>query len=249
MARKTSKGNGKQRSMSRVKAASRRGAGSRRPRGNGSGAKRRAKRVDLLLGTIKGAFVLRRCLRQWKLDGPHFLSNEANHFVLDPRDRKTLCSRRDRTSGTTVFRSTNGGRPGPRQSSPRVLGPEGRTVRVKRRSSRAGHLRSRTCGGRVLFRTLFRPRTRRKLELCEGSALRGRAEREGTELPRRDAGRSDHALDPHRPARRAAHLRVALSGGFFETKDGGDAWRPMNEACPWWTSRRSLEFGQVHTAR
>ena len=58
MARKTGKGNGKRRSMSRVKVASRRGAGSRRPRGNGSGAARRAKRVDLLLGTIKGAFMV-----------------------------------------------------------------------------------------------------------------------------------------------------------------------------------------------
>lgn len=50
--------------------------------------------------------------RDWKIEGPHFLGNEANHLVSDPRDRKTwLLAAKTGHLGPTVFRSTDGGRP------------------------------------------------------------------------------------------------------------------------------------------
>jgi len=66
----------------------------------------------LLIGTRKGAFVLRGDSRRktWKLSNPIFLGHIIHHVVLDPRDRKTmLMAARTGHLGPTVFRSTNRG--------------------------------------------------------------------------------------------------------------------------------------------
>ena len=63
-----------------------------------------ARRVDLLVSTIKGAFVLKgdATRRAWKVEGPHFLGCETNHFVLDPRENPGTDDPPDskRTGGT-----------------------------------------------------------------------------------------------------------------------------------------------------
>jgi photosystem II stability/assembly factor-like uncharacterized protein len=67
----------------------------------------------VLVGTRKGAFLLRGDpgRRTWKLEGPHFLGSTVHHFVLDPRDRRTLLvAARTGHLGPTVFRSTDRGR-------------------------------------------------------------------------------------------------------------------------------------------
>src|SRR3989338_10443974 len=48
--------------------------------------------VALLIGTRKGAFILRgdRARRTWKLSHPQFLGQIVHHVVLDPRDRRTM---------------------------------------------------------------------------------------------------------------------------------------------------------------
>lgn len=45
-------------------------------------------RVALLIGTRKGAFILRGdpSRRGWKLSGPTFLGSSVHHMVMDPRD-------------------------------------------------------------------------------------------------------------------------------------------------------------------
>ena len=72
-----------------------------------------ARRVDLLVATIKGAFVLKgdASRKVWKVEGPHYLGCETNHLVLDPRDGKTLLlAAVTGHLGPTIFRSTDGGK-------------------------------------------------------------------------------------------------------------------------------------------
>src|SRR5438309_1614302 len=69
--------------------------------------------IALLIGTRKGAFILRsdRSRRTWKLSEPIFLGHIVHHLVLDPRDRRTLlAATRTGHLGPTVFRSTDSGK-------------------------------------------------------------------------------------------------------------------------------------------
>jgi hypothetical protein len=69
--------------------------------------------VALLIGTRKGAFILRsdRSRRTWKLTEPIFLGHIVHHLMLDPRDGRTvLMAARTGHLGPTVFRSTDFGK-------------------------------------------------------------------------------------------------------------------------------------------
>src|SRR3954466_14047113 len=69
--------------------------------------------IALLIGTKKGAFILRTdgARRAWKLSAPILLGNRVHHVVLDPRDGRTLLlGARTGHLGPTVFRSTNKGK-------------------------------------------------------------------------------------------------------------------------------------------
>ncbi len=69
--------------------------------------------VALLIGTRKGAFILRgdRTRHTWKLSTPMFLGQIVHHLVLDPRDGRTiLLAARTGHLGPTVFRSTDFGK-------------------------------------------------------------------------------------------------------------------------------------------
>jgi len=70
-------------------------------------------RVALLVGTRKGAFILRGdpTRRTWKLSAPMFLGHIIHHMVLDPRDRRTIVmAARTGHLGPTIFRSTDLGK-------------------------------------------------------------------------------------------------------------------------------------------
>ena len=92
--------------------------------------------VALLIGTRKGAFILRgdRTRRTWKLSAPIFLGHIVHHLVLDPRDRRTiLMAARTGHLGPTVFRSTDFGRTWKEAKKPPVFlkvpeGQQGRAV-------------------------------------------------------------------------------------------------------------------------
>ncbi len=69
--------------------------------------------VGLLIGTRKGAFILRgdRSRRTWKLSPPLFLGHIIHHLVLDPRDGRTLLMAASTGHlGPTVYRSTDRGK-------------------------------------------------------------------------------------------------------------------------------------------
>ena len=71
-----------------------------------------ARRVILMVGTRKGAFIYHAdaTRSRWRLDGPHRLGEIVNHVVLDPRDGKTmLMAARAGHLGPTIFRSTDMG--------------------------------------------------------------------------------------------------------------------------------------------
>ncbi len=91
--------------------------------------------VSLLIGTRKGAFILRgdRTRRTWKLSAPMFLGHIVHHLVLDPRDRRTiLMAARTGHLGPTIFRSTDFGKIWKEATKPPAFlkVPEGQQGRV-----------------------------------------------------------------------------------------------------------------------
>ena len=99
----------------------------------------RASGPVLLVGTRKGAWVLRADASRaaWEIAGPVFLGHIVNHFVLDPRDHRTmLMAVRTGHLGPTVFRSNDLGKTWRprwlvRQTNGLVIGPSSRTVFVR----------------------------------------------------------------------------------------------------------------------
>jgi hypothetical protein len=107
---------------------------SRKPAGQ-SGS-RPSRRVLLMVGTRKGAWLYRSdaARKTWRIDGPHFLGHIINHLVLDPRDGRTLlAAAKTGHLGPTVFRSTDLGRTWKEAAQPPAFakaeeGKEGRAV-------------------------------------------------------------------------------------------------------------------------
>src|SRR5512144_209446 len=69
--------------------------------------------VALLIGTRKGAFILRGdpARNKWKMSDGMFIGSVVNHMVLDPRDRQTiLMTAVTGHIGPTIYRSTDFGK-------------------------------------------------------------------------------------------------------------------------------------------
>jgi photosystem II stability/assembly factor-like uncharacterized protein len=91
--------------------------------------------VSLLIGTRKGAFILRgdRVRRTWALSAPMFLGHIVHHLVLDPRDRRTmLMASSTGHLGPTLFRSTDAGKTWKESAAPPAFpkAPEGEKGRA-----------------------------------------------------------------------------------------------------------------------
>ncbi len=86
--------------------------------------------VALLIGTRKGAFILRgdKTRRNWKMSDGIMIGAVINHMVVDPRDRRTiLMAASSGHLGPTIFRSTNFGKTWQEASKPPAFpkAPEG----------------------------------------------------------------------------------------------------------------------------
>src|SRR6185295_20333165 len=92
--------------------------------------------IALLIGTRKGAFILRsdRTRRTCTLSAPMFLGHIVHHMVLDPRDRRTmLMAVSTGHLGPTIYRSVDAGKTWKESSAPPAFrkvpeGQQGRSV-------------------------------------------------------------------------------------------------------------------------
>ncbi len=92
--------------------------------------------VGLLIGTRKGAFIMRgdRSRRTWTLSPPLFLGHIIHHLVLDPRDGRTmLMAVSTGHLGPTIYRSTDRGKTWNEATAPPAFpkvpeGQQGRSV-------------------------------------------------------------------------------------------------------------------------
>ncbi len=192
----------------------------------------------LLVGTKKGAFFIRGdgARRTWKIAGPQFLGNEANHVVLDPRDGKTiLVAAKTGHLGPTVFRSVDKGKTWAEAKRPPAF-PKADDPSKGEAVERVfwltpGHPSEPGVwwAGTVphgLFRSgdggaTWEPVSgfHRLLEEIRRSSE--------TALSPTPGGAITHSIlvDP----RDARHMYVGLStGGVFETSDGAETWAPLN---------------------
>jgi hypothetical protein len=202
-------------------------------------AKAASNRVDLFVATRKGAFVLRGDSQRntWKIEGPHFLGNEANHLVSDPHDRKTwLLAAKTGHLGPTVFRSTDAGRNWTEARRPPAFpkaseGEKGPAVDrvfclVPGHPSQPGVWWAGTVP-HALFRSADCGASWDLVSGFSGSLAGLEAKVPGRFSPT-PGGAITHSIlvDPRDPN----HLYVSLStGGCFETADAGATWRPLNE--------------------
>jgi len=212
---------------------------------------RAAGRVVLLVGTRKGAWILKAdaARRRFALDGPHFLGCIVHHVVLDPRDRRTLlAAARTGHLGPTLYRSTDLGRTWKEASRPPAFP---RLTEGGGAATPAGGPTVAGAGPRsvdaVFWLTPGHPSN--PGVWYAGTIPHGlfRSEDggdtwEGVEGFNRNPsgvawgppsfsdtpeGGITHSIliDPRDPA----HLFVALSiGGLYESTDEGDTWRPLN---------------------
>jgi hypothetical protein len=211
-----------------------------KPRGDRAGRSRAESRgLELLAATRKGAFVLRGDSRRraWRIEGPHFLGNETNHLVCDPRDGKTwLLAAKTGHLGPTVFRSTDRGRSWAEARRPPAFpkAPEGKDGPAVDRifCLAPGHpSQPGVWWAGAVPHALFRSEDDgESWALAHGFAdylagLRAKGPNGFFPTP---GGAITHSIlvDP----RDAGHVYVSLStGGTFETADGGVRWRPLNE--------------------
>ena len=196
--------------------------------------------VALLVGTRKGAFILRSDAgrRRWRLAGPHFFGHIVHHMVLDPRDRKTLLvAARTGHLGPTVFRSTDFGRSWREAKPPPAFpkakeGEKGREVDhvfwlTPGHASEPGAWYAGT-SPQGLFRSADGGETWDPVAGFNEHPMRGKwtgGEQDGT-----PDGPKMHSIlvDPRDPA----HLYIGMSsGGVFESRDRGASWRPLNAGC------------------
>jgi photosystem II stability/assembly factor-like uncharacterized protein len=194
--------------------------------------------VRVLVGTRKGAFVLRSDpgRRTWTVEGPHFLGSTVHHFVLDPRDGRTLLvAARTGHLGPTVFRSRDRGRTWKEAEKPPMFAgpPPGGTERAVNHAfwltpghasepgtwyagtSPPGLFRSRDGG--ATWESVAGWNDHPRWWEWTGKGQDGTPD-----------GSKMHSVlvDPRDPA----HLYVGLSsGGVFESADAGASWKPLNK--------------------
>lgn len=193
-----------------------------------------ASRLSLLVGTVKGAFILRAngTRSSWKLDDPILFGSVIDHFVQDPRRREVLMiGTRTGHMGPTAMRSPDAGRKWQPAAKPPAFRKAKKTE--PKRSVESvfqlfpGHASEPGAwyAGTIPF-GLFRSDD--SGDTWEG--VKGFNEHPLTQ-PSDGAppgGPFTHSLliDP----RDARHMYVSLSvNGFMETTDQGRTWHPLNK--------------------
>ncbi|MGE5138834.1 MAG: hypothetical protein ACM3JD_05170 [Rudaea sp.] len=195
-------------------------------------------RVSLLIGTRKGAFILRgdKSRRSWKMADGLFIGAVVHHMLLDPRDRRTiLMAARTGHLGPTIYRSTDMGKTWQEAVRPPAFRQvaEGEMGLVLHHnfwlspghssepgvwyagSSPPGLFRSEDGGANWEPVTGFNEHPLYSFWVGDPN-----------EGPPGGATLHSIMIDP----RDSAHMYICLSGGgVFESTDKGRDWRPLNK--------------------
>jgi len=196
--------------------------------------------LALLIGTRKGAFILRgdKSRRNWKLSGPILLGSSVHHMLLDPRDRRTiLMAARTGHLGPTVFRSMDRGKTWKEASRPPAFPktPQGQTGLAVHHTFwlTPGHASEPNvwyAGSSPpgLFRSEDGGQTWESIAGFNEHPLRSAWVGGEQEAPPGGATLHSILIDPRDPK----HMYFGVStGGFFESTDQGANWHPLNQGC------------------
>jgi hypothetical protein len=188
----------------------------------------------LAVATRKGLWLYRSSDRvTWAVDGPHHFGSIVHHCVLDPRDGRTLlCATRTGHLGPALMRSRDAGRTWS-QARLAPAFPKGEP-----RARAVDHVFWLTPGHRDQPGVWYAGTSPQGLFRSEDhgeswapvSGFNDHPEQikwvGGDQDQTPDGGKTHSILvDPRDPQ----HLYLGLSGGgFFESRDAGAAWHPLN---------------------
>ena len=203
-----------------------------------------AQRINLLLGTKKGAFILEgdAARRDWALRGPFCAAWPINHVIADPATGAILAGGGNEWFGPAVWRSDDLGETWTHSSEGLAYPPGEPPVKSVWSLARGRDALYAGVEPAGLFRSDDNGLTWRHLP-----GLRAHPSRE--QWHPGAGGLILHALVPHPDD--ANRMWVAISAaGVFHTADGGETWEPRNQGTradynP--EDQRYPEFGQcVH---
>lgn len=191
-------------------------------------ARTRSRRVELYVGTRKGAFRLTSGLdrRRWTLDGPFLKGAEVNDLAMDQRGTPTLyAAATSYWFGTTVQRSTDGGETWT-ASEGGLLFPENSGRSVERiwtiavpPLEKPGVLYA-GVDPAALFRSDDGGMTWKEVSGLNRHPTRPKWNPSA-------GGLMVHAIRFH-PKKRGVMLVGISAAGVFATEDGGSSWEPRN---------------------
>jgi len=206
--------------------------------------------VLLMVGTTKGAFLLRSdgSRAGWEIDGPHFPGEEVYALALDQRDgRRTLWAAPGNAFfGTTLRRSADGGATWSGPDDVTVAFPEGSDLSLKR----IWQIRTGPSGDPDRLYLGVEPSC--LFETDDGGAtwrpVRGFLEHEHREKWTPGAGGMCLHTIIQDPAVNDRVVVAISTGGVYRTDDGGETWRARNHGVrAEFLPDKHPEFGQcVH---
>ena len=187
----------------------------------------RPKKIRLLVGTRKGAFMLSSDLtrKTWKLQGPFLKGAEVNDMMLDTRGQPTLyAAATSYWFGTTVQRSTDWGKTWT-QSEGGVRFPDGSDKKVERVWCVAASPHdTKTLYAGVDPGALFRSDDG-GVNWTEIASLNNHPTR--SKWNPGAAGLTVHSISYHPTDPKRMFVGISAAG-VFATADGGASWEPRN---------------------
>ena len=196
--------------------------------------------VALLIGTRKGAFILRGdpTRRMWKLSAPMFLGHIIHHAMLDPRDQRTLLVANSTGHlGPTVFRSKDFGKTWKEATAP----PSFTKAAEGEKGLVVNHVFWLTPSNTSEPDVWYAGTSPQGLFRSDDGGQRWEGVKGFNEHPLRPqwtGGEQDGTPDGPKlhsilvDPRNARHLYIGMSsGGVFESSDRGASWTPLNKGC------------------